>query len=63
MNNERLVLLSLTALHDLIIEMTYVHKLKNLNMSRRISLNFRDIALTDIFKHSLQNFEHFINQV
>ena len=34
LNNERLMLLSLTALHDLIIEMTYVHKLKHLNVSR-----------------------------
>lgn len=63
LNNERLMLLSLTALHDLIIEMTYVHKLKHLNVSRRVSVAFRETSLTDIFTQSLQNVEHFINQV
>ena len=63
MNNERLTLLSLTALHDLIIEMTYIHKLKHLNVSRRVSVAFREISLTDIFTQSLQSIDHFINQV
>ena len=45
MNNERLMLLSYTALHDLIIEMSYIHKVKNLNVNRRISLSFRDSQL------------------
>lgn len=53
MNNERLVLLSLTALHDLIIEMSYIHKVRNLNINRRISLSFRDSALYQIFKRVL----------
>ena len=63
MNNERLTLLSLTALHDLIIEMSYVHKVKNLNINRRISLSFRDSQLYAIFKQSLQHVEHLINQI
>ena len=50
MGNERLVLLSLTAIHDIIIEMSYVHKIKNLNVNRRISLSFRDSQLYQIFK-------------
>ena len=54
MNSERLMLLSLTALNDLIVEMSYVHKVKNLNINRRISLNFRDSQLYQIFKQSLQ---------
>ena len=37
--------IALTAMHDLIIEMSYVHKIKNLTINRRISLNFRDTAL------------------
>lgn len=53
MNSERLMLLSLTALNDLIIEMSYVHKVKNLNINRRISLSFRDSQLYPIFKQSL----------
>jgi hypothetical protein len=63
MNSERLMLLSLTALNDLIIEMSYVHKVKNLNINRRISLSFRDSQLYPIFKQSLVQIEHFINQV
>lgn len=63
MNNERLTLLSLTALHDLIIEMSYVHRVKNLNINRRISLNFRDSQLFTIFKSSLQHIDSLINQI
>lgn len=39
------MLVGLKAIADLIIEMTYVHKVKNLTVNRRISLNFRDNAL------------------
>ena len=63
MNNDRLSLLSLTALHDLIIEMSYVHKVRNLNVNRRISLSFRDSQLFLIFKQSLLHIENFINQI
>ena len=47
------MLIGLKAIHDLIIEMTYVHKVKNLTINRRISLNFRDNALFQIFKQVL----------
>ena len=63
MNNERLTLLSLTAIHDLIIEMSYVHRVKNLNVSRRISLSFRDSQLYRIFRESLQHIESFLSQI
>ena len=63
MGNERLVLLSLTALHDLIIEMSYVHRVKNLNVNRRISLSFRESQLYVIFKQSLSHIEIFLSQV
>ena len=63
MGNERLLLLSLTAIHDIIIEMSYVHRVKNLNVNRRISLSFRDSQLYAIFKQSLVHVDHFINQV
>ena len=63
MNNERLSLLSLTALHDLIIEMSYIHKVRNLNVNRRISLSFRDNQLYSIFKQGLQHIANFINQI
>ncbi len=63
MNNERLTLLSLTAIHDLIIEMSYVHRVRNLNINRRISLSFRDSQLYLIFKESLTHVEFFINQI
>jgi len=38
-------LIALQMIEDLIVEMTYVHKVKNLTVNRRISLNFRDNAL------------------
>ncbi len=38
-------LIGLQTLQDLIIEMSYVHRVKNLTTNRRISLNFRDNAL------------------
>ena len=63
MNNERLTLLSLTAIHDLIIEMSYVHRVRNLNINRRISLSFRDSQLYLIFKESLTHVDFFINQI
>lgn len=43
--SERHMLIALYAIDDLIIEMSYVTKVKNLNISRRISLAFRDSAL------------------
>lgn len=43
-------LIALQMIEDLIVEMTYVHKVKNLTVNRRISLNFRDNALFQIFK-------------
>ena len=43
-------LIALDAMNDLIVEMGYVHRVKNLTMNRRISLNFRDGALYQIFK-------------
>ena len=63
LNNERLTLLSMTAIHDLIIEMSYIHKVKNLNVNRRISISFRDSPLFTIFKKSLELVDHFINQI
>jgi len=47
-------LIGLQTINDLIIEMTYVHRSKNLTQNRRISLNFRDNALFQIFKRTLQ---------
>ena len=39
---ERHLLISLTALEELIVEMGYVTRGKNLHTHRRISVNFRD---------------------
>jgi hypothetical protein len=35
------------------MEMTYMTKMKNLTLNRRVSLSFRDAALTVIFKNNL----------
>lgn len=63
MNNERLTLLSLTAQHELLIEMSYIHKVRNLNINRRISISFRDSQLYAIFRNCLENIELLLNQI
>mmetsp|Transcript_5776 Transcript_5776/g.9206 ORF Transcript_5776/g.9206 Transcript_5776/m.9206 type:complete len:95 (+) Transcript_5776:386-670(+) len=45
--------IGLQAIEQLIVEMTYMTKLKNLSLNRRISLSFRDTALYDIFEKNL----------
>ena len=61
--SERHLYISLTAIHDLIIEMSYVHKVKNLTVNRRISLSFRDSALFQIFTQSLAHVTQFTDQI
>ena len=61
--SERHLYISLAAIHDLIIEMSYVHKVKNLTVNRRISLSFRDSALFQIFKQSLVYVQQFTDQI
>ena len=51
---ERHMLISLTALEELIVEMGYVIRGKNLHAHRRISVNFRDTQLFAIFTTSLE---------
>ena len=38
-------LVAMYAINDLILEMSYIAKIKNLTVNRRISINFRDNAL------------------
>lgn len=45
------------------LEMTYVNKGKNLTINRRVSLNFRDSALFQIFKQALIFNKQFIEQI
>ena len=47
------MLLALKAVDQIILEMTYMSKGKTLTINRRVSLNFRDNALYEVFKHSL----------
>lgn len=61
--SDRHLLIALQVIDDLIIEMSYVHKVKNLNASRRISLNFRDTALFQIFKQCLEFVKRFSDQI
>jgi hypothetical protein len=46
-----------------VLEMTYVNKGKNLTINRRVSLNFRDSALFQIFKQALIFNKQFIEQL
>jgi hypothetical protein len=50
-NEHRLV--GLEAIDQLVVEMTYMTKMKNLTLNRRVSLSFRDSALYEIFKNNL----------
>jgi hypothetical protein len=61
--SDRHMFIALLAIDDLIVEMSYVHKVKNLNISRRISLNFRDSALFQIFKQCLDLVQQFTDQI
>lgn len=51
--NAKHKLVGLQALDQLIVEMTYMTKMKNLTINRRVSLSFRDAALGDIFTNNL----------
>lgn len=46
-------LIALYTVDQIVLEMTYVNKGKNLTVNRRVSLNFRDSALYQIFKQTL----------
>ena len=52
--NDKHKLIGLQALDQLIVEMTYMTKMKNLTLNRRVSLSFRDAALSIIYKNNLQ---------
>ena len=61
--SERHRLLSLTAINDLIVEMSYIHKVKNLTVNRRISLSFRDSALYRILQMAIELSQSFTEQI
>jgi len=56
-------LIALYAVEQIVLEMTYVNKGKNLTINRRVSLNFRDSALFQIFKQALVFNKQFIEQI
>ncbi len=56
-------LIALYAVEQIIMEMTYVLKGKNLTINRRVSLNFRDSALYQIFKQALIFNKEFMEQI
>ena len=60
---ERHLLISLTAMEELIIEMGYVTRGKNLHAHRRISVNFRDTQLFAILNQSLEFVRRYSDQV
>jgi hypothetical protein len=54
------VILGLSAVEQIVLEMTYMYKGKNLTLNRRVSLGFRDSSLQQIFKQSLVFNKQFI---
>ena len=61
--SERHLLISLTALEEMIIEMGYVTRGKNLHLHRRISVNFRDMQLLRILENTLEQVRRYTDSV
>jgi len=55
--------MSLTAINDLVLEMSYTHMLKNYAANRRTAMSFRDEALHQIFNQSLSLTRQFTEQI
>jgi hypothetical protein len=51
--NPRLLLVGLLSINQLVEEMSYMTKMKNQSINRRISISFRDSALYLIFEQTL----------
>lgn len=56
-------LIGLYAINEMVLEMTYVNKGKNVTINRRVSLNFRDNSLFQIFKQTLAFNKSFIEEI
>ena len=52
--------MGLYAIEQIVLEMTYMYKGKNLTLNRRVSLGFRDGQLLQIMKQTLLFNKHFI---
>ena len=61
--SERHRLISLTFIEELIVEMGYVTRGKHLHLHRRISVNFRDIYLMQIFSNSIDTLRRYTETV
>ncbi|CDW76789.1 importin-n-terminal domain-containing protein [Stylonychia lemnae] len=57
------ILIGLLTIDQMVLEMTYINKGKNLTINRRVSLNFRDSALFQIFKQALVLNKQLIEQI
>lgn len=56
-------LIALYTVDQIVLEMTYVNKGKNLTINRRVSLNFRDSALFQIFKQAQAFNKQYVEQI
>jgi hypothetical protein len=56
-------LIGLYTVDQIVLEMTYVNKGRNLTVNRRVSLNFRDSALYQILKQAIIFNKQFIEQI
>lgn len=56
-------LIGLYAINEMVLEMTYVNKGKNVTINRRVSLNFRDSSLFQIFKQTLTFNKQMIEEI
>ena len=61
--NPRHKLIGLKAIDQLLVEMSYMTKMRNLAVNRRISLSFRDTALFEIFTNNLTYIAKLVEQI
>lgn len=54
------ILVGLYTIEQIILEMSYMNKGKNLTLNRRVSLSFREGPLFEIFKQSVEFNKKFI---
>ena len=56
-------MISLNAIHDIMLEMSYHHRSGRLIFHRRIAICFRDECLNDVFKQSLMQVQQYTDTI
>lgn len=60
--NDKHKLIGLQAIDQLMVEMSYMTKMKNVTLNRRISLSFRDASLSIIYQNNLDHLKLYLEK-